>query len=106
MSHPIPGHHYDDDLEHALESLPDQIAAALHEWRLATLNRQKVEALLYAKFKGEDKERLATEIKHLIHADGGRYEAVLEEVKAESNYTRLLEKHLSNKKRIGYRTAF
>jgi secreted Zn-dependent insulinase-like peptidase len=94
------------DIDNALETLPDLVAEELMKWRIATLEREKVEALLYARFKGEDKERTATEIKALIHANGMRYAAVLEEIKSEAGYERIYEKLMSSKKRADLRNAF
>lgn len=94
------------DLEAALETLPDEVAKAQEQWHIFSLDREKMEALLYARFKGEDKDRSATEIKALVHADGDRYNAVLAEIKAEANYIRVYERLLSIKKRASLRSAF
>lgn len=94
------------DIEGDLEKLPDQVAEALQLWRVATLNREKLEAVLYAGFKGNDPQRTATEIKACINASESRYNSVLEEIKCETEYTRLYEKLLSAKKRASLRTAF
>jgi hypothetical protein len=94
------------DLEHQLEVLPDLIADELIKWRTATLEREKMEALLYLRFKGEDKDRSATEIKALIHSNNDRYNFVLEEVKAEANYDRLYERLMGVKKLADLRTAY
>lgn len=94
------------DLEALLDILPDQVADALEAWRVATLDRERCEALLYAALKGADDGKTATEIKASINSDPARYSAVLEEIKAESNYTRLYEKLLSAKRRASLRTAF
>ncbi len=94
------------DLESQLDSLPDEVASALEAWRTATLDRERKEALLYAQFKGEDKERSATEIKAMVHADDGRYKTVLAEIASEANYIRIYERLLSVKKRASLRTAF
>ena len=93
-------------IEHDLESLPDKVADLLLLWRKASLEREKAEALLYLKFKGEDKELTATEIRAMVHSDDGRYIAMMEEIKAESLYTRYYEKLLSAKKLSSLRTAF
>lgn len=96
------------DLEAALETLPDEVAKAQEQWHIFSLDREKMEALLYARFKGEDKDRSATdtEIKAMVHADGDRYQAVLAEIKAEANYIRVYERLLSVKKRASLRSAF
>ena len=93
-------------LENDLEKLPDLVSQALIQWRTATLDREKCEALLYVKFHGEDLERTATEIKALIHADSERYMMVLNEIKSEANYNFLYEKLMSAKKIASLRTAF
>lgn len=85
-------------LEEDLNNFPDKVASALEGWRIATLDREKREALLYAQFKGEDKERTATEIRSLIHSSEERYQAVLLEIKSEAEYTRLYEKLMGIKK--------
>lgn len=93
-------------LETELESLPEEVATALVNWRTATLNREKIEALAYLRFKGEDKERSATEIRALVHADSDRYQAVLDELIAEGKYTKLYENLMSAKRLANLRTAF
>lgn len=94
------------NLEEQLQILPEQVAGALEKWRVATLDREKCEALLYATIKGTWTEASAAEIKSAINRDQGRYNAVLAEIKAESNYNLLYEKLLSAKKLASLRTAF
>lgn len=94
------------DLEKALSELPDQVAASLQEWRVATLTRQKVDALLYAKFKLNDEKRTATDLKYLVSADEDHFKATLEEIEKESAYTRVYERLLSIKKAASLRVAF
>lgn len=106
MSHPQPGHTYDEGIEHILEAFPDKVADALIEWRQSSLMREKEEALLYLNFKGQDTERSATEIKAMVNSSEGRYQAVLRELRAEGEYNRLYEKLLGAKKIASLRTAF
>lgn len=94
------------DIEKDLNELPDLVSDTLQIWRIATLDREKTEALLYVKIRGEDDKRTATEIKALIQSDEKRYQMVLEEIKAECEYTRLYEKLMSTKRISGLRTAF
>lgn len=94
------------DLEQALADGPDLIADALEKWRVASLEREKIEALLYASVKGGADKITASEIRARINSDPNRYDAVLAEIRAEANYTRLLERHLSNKRRASLRVAF
>ena len=92
-------------LENDLETLPDEVATALQLWRISTLDRERTEAILHARFKAEE-ERTATEVKALINASPERYQAVLNEIKAESEYTRLYERLMGAKKLASLRTAF
>jgi len=101
MNHP-----QGENIEAVLESMPDVVASALQDWRIATLDREKVEALLYAATKAQDSDKSAAEIKAIINANPDRYQAVLNEIKAESQYVRLYERLLSAKKRASLRTAF
>jgi hypothetical protein len=94
------------DLENELQALPDKVADALLNWRLATLDREKTDALLYASIKGADKGLTATEIKAMIQGDQGHYNAVLAEIKAESEYKRTDEILMAKKKLASLRTAF
>jgi hypothetical protein len=94
------------DIESDLNELPDKVAEALQLWRVATLNREKMEAVLYAGFKASDSDRSATEIKACINASESRYSSVLEEIKCECEYQRLYERLLSAKKRASLRVAF
>ena len=70
-----------------------------------TLEREKCEALLFLKFRAGEK-RTVDEIKALVRSDGGRYQAVLNELTAESEYTRLYERLLAAKRRASLRTAY
>ena len=94
------------DVEKALDELPDQVAEALTNWRIATLNREKFEALLYSRFKGTHFGITSIEIKALINQDNERYDYVLNEIKAEADYKRLEERLMAIKKRAALRTHY
>lgn len=94
------------DIEKALEELPEKVSQALENWRIATLEREKTEALLYISIKGKNPDKTIGEIKSALNASVSRYDAVLAEIKAESEYTFLYEKLLSAKKRASLRIAF
>jgi hypothetical protein len=94
------------DIDRTLNETPDLIANALETWRMATLEREKIEALLYLQFKGDGEKRTADELKAMVRSDGSRYRVVLDEIKAESEYTRLYERLLAAKKAASLRTAF
>ena len=95
-----------EDLESSLELLPDKVADVLLEWRKATLEREKTEALLFVEFKANEEEKSSTEIKALINSSPERYAKVMEEIKAEVEYNRWYEKLLSVKKRASLRTSY
>ena len=101
----IPGQQ-NAEIEDALTRGPDELHDALFAWRKATLERERTESGLYTKFKGQDKGRTADEIKALVRADGERYAAVLVELTAEAEHTRVYERLLAAKKLAGLRTAF
>jgi len=92
--------------EKDLLELPDKIADSLVAWRTATLNREKADAVLFLRFKGGEEKRTSDEIKAMVRVDGGRYDLVLKEIMAESEYNRLNEKLMSAKKICSLRTAF
>lgn len=94
------------ELEIKLDELPEKVAEALEDWRLKTLERERVEALLYIQYAGEDLKRTATMIKAKIHSDEKRSKAVVEEIQAERKYTFLYERLLALKKEVSMRTAF
>lgn len=95
-----------DNIEETLLELPDKVAAALEVWEIATLNRERNDALLFAMIKGRDEKKSATEIKMEIQAHPEHYEAALNEIKAHALYTRLYEQLLAGKRRASLRTAF
>lgn len=94
------------EIEKDLTELPDKVADALEVWRVATLDREKVESLLYAEFKATGEKRTAEEIKNMVRGHDNRYNASLKEIEAEVEYNRRYEKLLSAKKRASLRTAF
>lgn len=95
-------------IESDLETLPDKSADALFEWRKATLDREKTEALLYLRFKAESigEKKTVSDIDAMVDADDGRYLVKLKEASAESEYERIYEKLLAAKKISDIRTAF
>lgn len=94
------------DLEAQLESLPDEVASALEDWRRMSLEREKIEAMLYLRFKAEDRDRTTDEVKSLVKSSPERFGVCLQEIKAEAHYERLYERLMSAKKRADMRTAF
>ncbi len=92
-------------LEEELDRGPDLVAEAQKKWEMATLKRQETEALLYAKLKLENPDISATGIKYMIQASDARSGAVEFEVLMKSEYSRLYERHLSNKLKARLRVA-
>ena len=95
-----------DNIEETLLELPDKVAAALEKWETATLEREFTDAKMFAKIKAEDEKKSATEIKMEIQGNGNHYQAVLFEIQAHAEYTRLYEQLLAGKRRASLRTAF
>lgn len=104
MDNPLSGERA--KLQADLETLPDQIGSFLLEWRRRTLEREKKEALLNLKFKGEDPSRTATEIKAMVHADDERFKVCLDEARAEAQYTKAYETLMAAKRLAGIREAY
>ena len=93
-------------LEQELEEGPERVSKALLNWRKASLEREKKEALLYLKFKGEDGKKTVNEIGALVDSCDERYDLKLLEAVCEAEYHRVLEKLLAAKKLADLRTAF
>lgn len=93
-------------LEEQLETLPEIVGQALLQWRKSTLDRERLEASLYLKFKVEYPNSTATEIRAMVNANDERYSAVLTEASFESQYTIKLETLMAAKKLSSLRTAF
>ena len=88
-----------------LETGPEKVRKALLDWRRASLDREQKEALLYLEFRGEDKERTASDIKALVNRDGERYKAKLNEAVCESEYEKVYESLMCAKKMADLRVA-
>lgn len=95
-----------DNIEETLLELPDKVAEALEKWEISTLDRERVDAMLFAMIKGRDENKSATEIKMEINGHPEHYQAVLGEIKAHAGYIRLYEQLLAGKRRASLRTAY
>lgn len=93
-------------VENDLETLPDEVATALLAWRRSTLEREKTEALIYLRLKGENPDRTVGELKALVDSHDVRYSVRLKEAEEESGYQRLYERLLAAKRLANLRTAF
>lgn len=106
MNPPGPGSN-NSDVDVNLQELPDKVADALFDWRKATLDREKTEAILFLQYKnGITEKRTVSEIEAMVDSNQERYDARLKEATAESEYNRLYEKLLASKKRADLRTAY
>lgn len=94
------------EIEKAITELPDLVAHRLHDWMVAKLDREKTEALLHMEHKATESKKTTEDLKALVRSDQRRYEAMMNEIKAETEYKRLYEKLLSAKKLADLRTAF
>lgn len=94
-----------DNLDEILDKAPDQVADALEDWRMKTLQREKAEALLYLEFKAKETKLTADEVKSHVRSSQGYFDAKLAELKAEAKHQRLYERLLSAKHRARMRVA-
>lgn len=96
------------DIEEALEVLPDQVADALEKWKKARVDKEREHARLFLSFKANSagKDLTVEELKSMVKNDSGYYQICLDEITAESSYTRLYEKLMSAKKTASMRAAF
>lgn len=93
-------------IEKDLEELPDKVADALEKWKITTLDRQRSEAMIYIRLKGDGTKRTTDEIKAHISVSPDAYNMNLLEIQAEAEYIRLYERLMSAKKLSGLRTAY
>lgn len=94
------------DLEEKLIELPDKIADAYIKWQSFKEERERQEAVFCLKMKANNQGLTATELKWEARQDTTLYKLKLEEILLEGEHMRLLETHLSNKKRADMRSAF
>lgn len=94
------------DVEKALTDLPEEVARLKEKWRLATLERERLEAILYLKFKAEEGKQTSDEIKSRVRADEERYQSMLREITAEALYDQKYETLMSAKKLCSLRVAY
>ncbi len=102
MSQPHPY----DGIESIMESLPDAIETALVDWKKAVIERKSLSAILYLKFKEQDRARTATEIRALVESSPEWKAASLKEAVAEGHHSGLYEKLMTLKKIESKRAAF
>lgn len=102
----LPPGQQNSQIEETLERSPDEVAKALFEWRRATLDRESLEARLYLRFKAQNPDITATELKARVNESDERYQAVLQEITLESTYNAKQETLLAAKKIASLRTAF
>lgn len=99
---------YGQDINAVLVDYPDKVADALEDWRMAALERERMEAKTYLTLKANNAVNKITEswLENMVIDDTEVYKARLTEIKAETSYQRVLEKLLCAKKRAAIREAF
>lgn len=95
-----------DNIEETLLELPEKVSQALESWETMTLEREFKDAKMFVRIKAGDDKKSATEIKMEIQASGEHYQAVLSEIQAHAEYTKLYEQLLAGKRRASLRIAF
>lgn len=94
------------NIETILDNYPEAVAKAKAQWQKAGLDREKVEAGLFIRYRLENPQSTATEIKALINNSNDRYEAVLQEISFEMAYNALYETLMAAKVDAKLRTAY
>lgn len=94
------------ELERELSELPEIISEALTKWRVASVERERIEAKLHMRFTVDNPDKKAGDIKAYVNSSDERYNAVLDEAKAEAQYQFLYEKLLAAKTLAKLRTAY
>lgn len=98
------------EVEEIMNTYPDRVADALHQWKLAIIERDRVEALAYFRLKANassgGEKVTETWLNNKITLDDEVHKARLDEILAESTHTRLYEKLLSAKRISHARAAF
>lgn len=92
--------------EENISRLPEEVAQAKFQWRKATADKKKLYAEMFLKFKAEDKEQSATEIKERIHGTQAWYDAEMVEATFEKIFDAKYESLMLLKKEMSQRTAY
>ena len=95
-----------ENIEELLSELPEKVAIALQVWRLRTLERKRIEAVLYLRHKGEDPKMTKDEINAHIELDAERHQKMLEEIMAETKYKELSDEQMAVKKKASIRVQY
>lgn len=98
----------DPEIEKVLATFPDLVADAEKDWKVARLERERLEAMAYFRLKAEAASEKVTEtwLQNKVRIDPVVHQAKLDEIVAEANYNRLYEKLMSAKKMASLRAAF
>jgi hypothetical protein len=96
------------NIEAVLDTYPDLSADALERFRAAGVEKERVYAKAYLEIKAQSAGEKITvgEIDAMIKASAPWYAAAMEEVKAESDWTRKNETLMASKKAAALKGAF
>lgn len=96
------------NIDEILEKYPDLTADALERFKTAAVEKERVYAKSYLEIKARTAGEKVTvgEIDALIKSSPEWYAAAMEEIKAESGWTRCNERLMAAKKQAALRAAF
>jgi hypothetical protein len=96
------------NIEEILETYPDLTADALARFKTASVEKERIYSKSYLEIKARTAGEKITvgEIDALIKTSAEWYSAAMEEIKAESEWTRCTERLMAAKKQAAFRTAF
>lgn len=95
-----------DNIEETLLELPEKVAQKLKNWRIKTLERKGKDASLRFEYKILNPDWKDSDIKAKIELNKERYQMVLDEIMAETEYTQISDEQLAAKKRANIRTQY
>lgn len=96
------------EIEAAMETLPDVVADALYNYKMAIIDKERLcaKTFLEIKARAAGEKITVAEIEAMVRADVDCYKAALNEVEKESEYVKWNEKLMAAKKMAAMRTAF
>lgn len=95
-----------DNIEELLSELPEKVSLALKEWRIKTIEKKRIEAVLYLKYKLEIPGITKDGINAHTELNPEHHEKVVEEINAEVKYKELSDEQMAVKKKAGLRIQY
>lgn len=98
----------DAEIVEAMEKLPDIVADALYNFKVAGLEKERLHAKTFLEFRARSAgvKTSVAEIEALVTADLDCYKAALNEIEKESEYVKYNERLMAAKKMAAMRSAF